>query len=110
GDYYDSWQSNANIGVNGDTYGVISRVYRSYGYTGISQSEFIFTAESGKNADIYLAETSTQTVPLAFTGGSWKISKRSSDNYLVFSVGTTGVASVTESFLITPGASGATYS
>jgi microcystin-dependent protein len=110
GDYYDSWQTNSNIGVNGNTYGIISRVYRSYGYTGITQSEFIFTAESGKNADIYLAETSTQTVPLTFTGGSWKISKRSSDNHLVFSVGTTGISGISESFLITPGASGTTYS
>lgn len=109
GRYYDSWQSNANIGVNGDTYGIISRVYRSYGYTGINQSQFIFTAESGRNAEILLAETSTETVPLQFTSGSWKFSKQSSNNYIIGSVGSTGIGSFAENFILTPGPSGTTY-
>jgi len=112
GEYYDSWQANSNIGVNGSSNAVISRVYRSFGYTGTDQtkSQYIFAAESGRNAEIYLAETSTALAPLSFTAsGSWRVARDRSTNNLVFSVGATGISGLSESFLITPGASGATY-
>lgn len=109
GAIYNSWMANTNIGVEGNTNAVISRVYRSYGYTGINNSEFIIAAENGKNAQIYLAETSGQTVPLTFTGGSWRIERNRTNNYLVFSTGATGISGVSENFLITPGASGQTF-
>ena len=101
--------ANTNIGVEGNTNAVISRVYRSYGYTGINNSEFIVAAENGRNAQIYLAETSGQTVPLTFTGGSWRIERNRTNNYLIFSAGATGISGVVENFLITPGASGQTF-
>lgn len=107
---YNSWLANTNIGVDGNTNSIISRVYRSYGYTGVNNSEFIFAAENGKNAQIYLAETNTQTVPLTFTGGSWRIERDRTSNYLIFSVGATGISNSIENFLITPGASGQTFS
>jgi hypothetical protein len=112
GRYYDSWQTDSNIGVNGSTYGVISRVYRSYGYTGTDQtkSQFIFTAESGNDAEIYIAETENELAPLNFTGGAWKIAKRKLNNYLVFSAGATGISGTIESFYIVPGPSGTVYS
>ena len=110
GKYYDSWQTNSNISINGNTNAVISRVYRSAGYTGVNQSEFIFAAENGKNAEMIFAETSSEIAPLNFTGGSWKITKQNGTNYLIFSTGATGISSYDQNFLITPGASGTTYS
>jgi microcystin-dependent protein len=109
GAYYDGWMSASNLGVTGNTNAIISRVYRSYGYDGVSNSEFIFTGESTKNTDIYLAETLSSVAPLTFTGGSWKFSRGSSNNYLSVSVGSTGISSMSESFVIAPGASGVTY-
>lgn len=114
GRVYDSFQASTNLGVDGSTNAIISRVYRSFGFTGSDQSEFIFTAESGKNAEIILTETNSTVTPLNFTGGSWKITKQNATNYLIFSSATAGAgvtpSGFTTSFLITPGASGATYS
>lgn len=111
GTIYNSWQANTNIGVESSTNAVISRVYRSYGYTGTDQtkSQFIFAAESNADAQIYLAQTTNEIVPLTFTGGSWRIERSRSNNYLTFSVGATGISSMSENFLITPGASGQTF-
>lgn len=109
GALYKSWIANANLGVDGNTNAIISRVFRSYGYTGISQSQFIYAAEPTKNPEIYLTRIADSSVdPLTFTGGTWKIAQ-DGDKNLVFSSGPTGPESSSQSFLITPGASGTTY-
>lgn len=109
GQYYRGWMSNVNIGVTGTSNAVISRVFRSYGYNGITGSQFIFAGESGLDAAMYLSQLGNADVPLQFTGGTWRISKPNANKDLVFSAGQTGIESVAELFRIAIGASGTTY-
>jgi len=108
---YYGWISNTNLGVDNSTSSIISRVYRSFGYTGINQSQFIFAAEAGQNTEVFLTQANNTLAPLTFTAGAWKITKTSgaTGNDLIFSIGTTGINSLTESFRITPGPSGQTF-
>lgn len=111
GEIYNSWQANTNIGVEGSTNALISRVYRSFGYTGTDQtkSQFIFTAETGRTPEIYITQNANAIDPLTFTGSSWRVAKDAANGNLVFSVGATGIGSMSENFIITPGASGPTF-
>lgn len=108
GEYYNGWMSNVNLGVVGTTNSIISRLYRSFGYNGINQSEFVFAAESTKNAELILGEVVSTPTTATLTGNTWKITRSSGNNNLVFSFGT-GPNSVAETFRIVNGASGQTY-
>jgi len=109
GTNYNSWMSNTNLGVDSANSSIISRTFRSYGYTGINQSDFVFASEPSKTPSIYISTLNNTNTPLTFTGGTWKISKIAG-NALQFSTGTTGLESVSSIFTIASGASGTTYS
>ena len=106
---YNAWISNTNLGLSGSDSALISRVYRSFGYTGVNQSQFIFASEATKTPEIYITTLGNNTSPLTFTGGSWKISKETG-NVLTFAVGSTGIDNVSTSFAIAAGSSGQTFS
>jgi microcystin-dependent protein len=112
GEIYNAWTSNVNFAVQGNENSIISRVHRSFGYTGVTASQFLFLAEDTTDAEIILGQISNETPPFAYSNGTWKIAKKNATNELVFSVGvgTTGITSTTQSFTITPGPSGPTYS
>ena len=105
---YNAWTSNSNFAVLGNTNSIISRLYRSLGYTGISESQFIFASEPTQNSNLFLTQMNSDNS--GFTAGSWRISKQSSGNNLVVSYGATGIDTLTTAFTIIPGASGTTYS
>lgn len=108
GQIVDAWTVNSNFGVIGNENSIISRYFRSYGYTGISQSQFIFVGENG-DTEIYLAQNDSDPSVLSLTGNTWKITRKQSTPDLVFSYGISGVDSDTELFRIAAGASGTTY-
>lgn len=109
GQRVNAWVANTNLGVVGSNSAILSRYFRSYGFTGYSTSQFIFVGENG-DTDIILAQNNTDPDSISLTGHIWKISRNQSVKDLIVSYGSSGdVNSTTEIFRISAGASGTTF-
>lgn len=109
GQNVNAWIANTNLGVVGANSAILSRYFRSYGYTGVSTSQFVFVGENG-DTELYFAQNGTDTSTISLTGHIWKITRSQSVKDLVFSYGSSGdVNSVSELFRIVGGASGTTF-
>jgi len=109
GQNINAWVSNTNLGVVGANSAIVSRYFRSYGYTGVSTSQFIFVGENG-DTELYFAQNATDPSSISLTGHIWKITRSQSVNDLIFSYGSSGnVNAVSELFRIVGGASGTTF-
>lgn len=111
GKVYNAWASNTNIAVRNDNHAVISRNFKSFGYTAsASEAQFIFSAQNDQSGPISLYLTQLDS------GGTgqqtWRMSKTVSAvslaNTLNLGYGTT-FGGVSDYIRITPGASGTTF-
>lgn len=88
---YNAWVSNTNLGVTGDWNGIISRVFRSHGFSADQSHSFISTP--GSNTVIYLTEAALTITSSSGISGGWGITRKSTSepNTLVFKYSDTNI-------------------